>query len=72
LIYQSLGCRDAARIDFRFDTINKELYFIEANPLPHLHPEIGDFCRSAYGAGYSYETLLEQICNQAIERIPNN
>ena len=51
-IYQVLGCRDAARMDFRFDTTSDMLYFIEVNPLPHLHPDIGDFCRSAYGAGY--------------------
>jgi len=68
IIYQSLGCRDAARIDFRFDTANGKLYFIEANPLPHLHPDIGDFCRSAYGAGYSYHKLIEKICNHAIQR----
>lgn len=68
IVYQSLGCRDAARIDFRFDTASGKLYFIEVNPLPHLHPGIGDFCRSAYGAGYSYEELIEKICNYAISR----
>jgi D-alanine--D-alanine ligase len=67
-IYQVLGCRDAARMDFRFDTTSDMLYFIEVNPLPHLHPDIGDFCRSAYGAGYTYEALLKKICNHAISR----
>jgi D-alanine-D-alanine ligase len=68
IIYQSLGCRDAARIDFRFDTAKGKLYFIEANPLPHLHPDIGDFCRSAYEVGYSYQKLVEKICTYAIQR----
>jgi D-alanine-D-alanine ligase len=67
-IYSTLSCRDAARIDFRYDPKSRELYFIEINPLPHLHPEIGDFCRSAYGVGYSYEDLLSKICRSAIER----
>lgn len=68
IIYKTLGCRDAARIDFRFDSEDKKLYFLEVNPLPHLHPDIGDFCRSAYAAGYSYSQLLEKICNYAMQR----
>lgn len=68
IIYKTLGCRDAARIDFRFDSKNKKLYFLEVNPLPHLHPDIGDFCRSAYAAGYSYSQLLHKICSYAIQR----
>lgn len=68
IIYQSLGCRDAARIDFRFDTAKRKLYFLEINPLPHFHPDIGDFCRSAYGVGYSYNQLIEKICNYAVQR----
>ncbi len=68
IIYRTLGCRDAARIDFRFDSKNKKLYFLEVNPLPHLHPDIGDFCRSAYAAGYSYYQLLQKICSHAIQR----
>lgn len=70
-IYQALGCRDAARIDFRFDQVNEKLYFLEINPLPHLHPVIGDFCRSAYGAGYLYNDLLKKICDYAIVRVVN-
>lgn len=68
IIYESLGCRDAARIDFRFDTAKRKLYFLEINPLPHFHPDIGDFCRSAYAAGYSYNKLIEKICNYAVLR----
>jgi D-alanine-D-alanine ligase len=69
IIYNGLGCRDAARIDYRFDIKNNKLHFIEINPLPHLHPEIGDFCRSASAAGYSYQALLSAIMNSAKERM---
>jgi D-alanine-D-alanine ligase len=69
IIYKGLGCRDAARIDYRFDTKNNRLYFIEINPLPHLHPNIGDFCRSASAAGYSYQELLSAIMDSAKERM---
>jgi D-alanine-D-alanine ligase len=68
IIYRSLGCRDAARIDFRFNAKNKKLYFIEINPLPHLHPDIGDFCRSAYAFGYSYHELINKICSSSLQR----
>jgi D-alanine-D-alanine ligase len=68
-IYQALGCRDAARIDFRFDILDEKLYFIEVNPLPHLHPDVGDFCRSAYGSGYQYEDLIRKICDYAVRRL---
>jgi D-alanine-D-alanine ligase len=66
-IFSSLGCRDAARLDFRLDA-NNIPYFLEINLLPHLHPVIGDFCRSAYGAGYTYKELLNKIMNSALLR----
>lgn len=71
-IYNGLGCRDAARIDFRLDRNNMKLYFIEINPLPHLHPKIGDFCRSGSGAGYSYQALLNAIMDSAVKRMKSH
>lgn len=68
-IYNGLGCRDAARIDFRLDRNSMELYFLEINPLPHLHPQIGDFCRSGAAAGYSYQALLSAIMDSAMKRV---
>lgn len=65
-IYSKLGCRDAARLDFRVDKKTNEPYFIEVNPLPHLHPVIGDFCRSAYVSGYSYHEIIEKIIRSSI------
>lgn len=70
-IYRALGCRDAARIDFRLEKHTMKPYFIEINPLPHLHPVIGDFCRSAKAAGYSYEAMLSLIMGSAQKRFRN-
>lgn len=67
-IYSKLNCRDAARIDFRIDKTTLQPYFIEINPLPHLHPIIGDFCRSASMANFSYEDTLRLIMSSALER----
>ncbi len=66
IIYKKLGCRDAARLDFRIDKNTNEPYFIEINPLPHLHPVIGDFCRSAYAAGYTYPALINTILKRSL------
>jgi len=64
-IYSLIGCRDCSRIDFRMN--NKgDLYFIEINPLPHFHPEIGDFCHSGYASGLSYESLLKKVVSRLI------
>ncbi len=68
LAFDALGCRDAARIDMRHDPSEGSLGFLEANPLPHLHPEVGDFCRSASAAGWTYLELLEAIVANAIRR----
>lgn len=68
LIYKNLNCRDAARLDFRIEKDTMIPYFIEINPLPHLHPKIGDFCRSALMANYSYESLLNIIMSSAQKR----
>lgn len=68
LIYARLNCRDAARIDLRLEKKTLKPYFIEINPLPHLHPELGDFCKSAQMAGFSYESLLDLIMKMAIKR----
>lgn len=68
LAFDALCCRDAARIDMRHDPSEGSLGFLEANPLPHLHPEVGDFCRSALAAGWAYRDLLEEIIASAMRR----
>lgn len=62
-VHSLLGCKDCSRIDFRVNQ-DGQLFFIEINPLPHLHPVIGDFCRSGIASGYSYEELLKNVVSR--------
>ncbi|MBI5545626.1 MAG: ATP-grasp domain-containing protein [Deltaproteobacteria bacterium] len=66
-IFQSLGCRDVARIDFRMDAAGK-IYFIECNPLPGLTPGWSDLCLIAQAAGMDYRTLVGEIMSGAVRR----
>lgn len=63
--YTALGCRDWARIDFRLDAEGNPV-FIEANPLPGLDPQEGDFVMAA---GIPYQDLIQQCLGQALQRI---
>jgi len=58
-IYRLLTIDGYARIDLRV-TEAGEIYFIEANPNPHLAAD-EDFAQSALKAGVSYEKLVERI-----------
>jgi D-alanine-D-alanine ligase len=65
--YQSLGCRDVARIDFRLrDGVP---YFIEANPLPGLNPESSDLVILAQLIGLSHDALIGMILDAALTRL---
>lgn len=66
-IYKILGCRDISRIDFRLDS-DFTPYFLEVNPLPGLNPEYSDLPMISKGYGISYENLIEEILNSALER----
>jgi D-alanine-D-alanine ligase len=67
--YQVLGCRDVARIDFRLrDSIP---YFIEANPLPGLHPDTGDIMLIATAMGVTHKQLIGAIIESAVQRNKN-
>ena len=65
--FNAIECRDAARIDIRLSPTGTP-YFLEINPLPHLHPKIGDFCRSAQASEISYTDLLSMIVHNAANR----
>jgi D-alanine-D-alanine ligase len=70
IVYQTLGCRDVARIDFR---LQEDIpYFLEVNPLPGLNPESSDLVILARLAGWSYEQLIESILQAAVERTGAN
>jgi D-alanine-D-alanine ligase len=61
-----MGCRDYARIDFRYSHDGK-LYVIDVNPNPDISPDAG-FARSAHAGGYSYEQLIQTIADFALNR----
>jgi D-alanine-D-alanine ligase len=64
--FRALGCRDVARIDYRLGS--GRLYFLEANPLPGLNPESSDLVIMARLCGWTYEQLIGQIVQAALER----
>jgi len=66
-IYQVLGCRDFARIDFRLSKDGRP-YFIEINPLPGLAPGYSDFPMIAEFNGIDYISLVQSILGFAAER----
>jgi hypothetical protein len=43
-------------------------HVLEVNPLPHLHPEIGDLCKAARAAGLDYSELLGALVSSARAR----
>lgn len=61
-VFEELGLRDYARLDFRLT--HNEIFFIEANPLPifSLTSEIGSVS-NLYGISY------EQICKMIIDSV---
>lgn len=63
-IYRLLTIDGYARIDLRLTPDNK-LYFIEANPNPHL-AEDEDFAMSANKAGLPYPQLIDRIIRQGM------
>jgi D-alanine-D-alanine ligase len=69
-VYETLGCRDVARIDFRLKEGTP--YFLEVNPLPGLNPESSDLVILARLAGWSYEQLIESIWQAAVKRAAGN
>jgi len=66
-IYEVLGCRDFARVDFRL-TEDGKLYFIEINPLPGLAPGYSDYPMLAEFAGVSYRELVLSVLRAGFGR----
>ena len=65
--YRVLGCRDAARLDFRSDA-SGEPSFLEANPIAGLHPSHSDLPILAAQAGIPYVRLMGMILQAAASR----
>jgi D-alanine-D-alanine ligase len=66
-VYEVLGCRDFARIDFRMNE-KGEAYFIEANPLPGLAPGYSDYPMLAKFNGIDYDPLVLAVLSSALKR----
>lgn len=66
-IFDALGCRDFARIDFRLDEDGR-LYFIEINPLPGLAPGYSDYPMLAAFCGMPYDQLVCGIAQAGAAR----
>ncbi len=69
MVFEALGCRDIARIDFRLNSNGKPC-FLEINPLPGLNPHSGDLPIMASKMGWTYEALISAILTAALERYP--
>ncbi|VTR98839.1 D-alanine--D-alanine ligase family protein [Tuwongella immobilis] len=67
--YETLGCKDFARLDFRLrDGLP---YFIEANPLPGLNPVTSDLVLLSKGYGIEFNELIQGILEAGITRLLN-
>ena len=69
-MFETLRCRDMARVDLRVDE-DGNVTFIEINPLPSLHPEqtVGLL---AEHMGITYADFLGRILDAAIKRLGLN
>ncbi|UCC17509.1 MAG: D-alanine--D-alanine ligase, partial [Dehalococcoidales bacterium] len=67
-IFEILGCRDFARIDFRV-TKDGTPYFIEINPLPGLGT-YSDLVIMALKLGWTHQGLITTVFNAALSRYP--
>lgn len=65
--FDVLGCKDIARVDIRLK--GDKPFVLEINSLPGLKPIYSDLPKMASKAGMSYEDLIFEIVETAIERI---
>jgi len=66
-IYHLLTIDGYGRVDLRV-TPQNEIYFIEANPNPHLAAD-EDFAQSALKAGLAYPQLIERIIRTGLKTV---
>lgn len=64
--YQALGCRGAARVDFRIHT-NGRPYILELNTIPGM-TERSLLPMAAAQAGLTYDDLVERMLREALPR----
>jgi D-alanine-D-alanine ligase len=66
MAYRLLGCRDFARMDFRFDADGRPC-FVECNALPGLDPDNSDIVLLSRNR-ISYDELVQRILLEAAKR----
>lgn len=66
-VFEALGCRDLARVDFRVDAEGRP-WFLEINPLPSFSPEEG-LGLLADALGTTYRHLVGQVLEAARTRL---
>ena len=64
--FQTLGCRDFGRIDFRISESGKP-YILEVNPNPDFSPD-GEFGDSAKLANITYTDMVKEISENTLTR----
>lgn len=67
--WRALGCRDGGRVDFREDE-KGQLFVLEVNPLPGMHPSHSDLPMTCTAVGMSYRDLIAEIVASAARRLP--
>jgi D-alanine-D-alanine ligase len=65
-IFQLLGLRDYARIDFRVGSYGPVV--LDVNTLPNLHPRISLFPKAAAACGITYSSLIQELAGNAFSR----
>jgi D-alanine-D-alanine ligase len=65
--FKAFGVRDVARVDFRVDK-SGVAHFLEINPLPGLSPKYSDIVIMVKKLGWSYDSLITAILNNAVSR----
>jgi len=66
--WRACGCRDGGRVDLRTDE-NGNLFVLEINPLPGLHPTHSDLPMLCTAVGMTYVELIERIVTSAVQRV---
>jgi D-alanine-D-alanine ligase len=63
-VFEVLGCRDYARVDFRLK--DRTLYILEVNPNPCISPHGSGFILASAEVGLSYDEMIHIILEQSI------
>lgn len=65
--WQTMGCRDYARVDFRLDEAGK-FVILEVNPNPDISPDSG-FAAALACSHIPYQKFVKKVCENAVARL---